>query len=452
MKTESLVLPHEPGWQEARRAWNLAVDQRPAAVALPETAAEVAAVVRWARSRGLRVAPQGTGHAADAMGSLAHTVLVKTERMRGIEIDPEARRARVEAGVLWDEVTEAAAKHGLAALAGSSPDVGVVGYTLGGGLSWLARRHGLASNSVTAVELVNAEGEHVRADPENEPELFWALRGGGGSFGIVTALEFELYPIREIYAGVLFFPAERGTEILRAWRRWIETVPDELTTVGRFLHFPPLPELPEHLRGGSFVVVEAVYLGDEQSGADLLRPMRELGPVMDTVATIPVERLSTVHMDPEHPVPGAGDGMLLSDFPDEAIDALVAVAGADSGSPLLSVEVRHLEGALARSRPGQGALGTLEARFAMIAVGIAATPAMGAAVRAHVEFLQSGLARWDSGRDYLNFTTRRERGQRFFGARAFAGLQAVKAKVDPQDVFRSNHPIRVPARRLRRAA
>jgi hypothetical protein len=198
--------------------------------------------------------------------------------------------------------------------------------------------------------------------------------------------------------------------------------------------------------------VEAVYLGDEQSGADLLRPMRELGPVMDTVATIPVERLSSVHMDPEHPVPGAGDGMLLSDFPEEAIDSLVAVAGADSGSPLLSVEVRHLEGALARSRPGQGALGTLEARFAMIAVGIAATPAMGAAVRAHVELLQSALARWDSGRDYLNFTTRRERGQRFFGAKAFARLQAVKAKVDPQDVFRSNHPIRVPARRLRRAA
>jgi FAD/FMN-containing dehydrogenase len=314
MKTESLVLPHDPGWQEARRAWNLAVDQRPAAVALPATAAEVFAVVRWARSRGLRVAPQGTGHAADAMGSLAHTVLVKTERMRGIEIDPEARRARVEAGVLWAEITKAAAKHGLAALAGTSPDVGVVGYTLGGGLSWLARRHGLASNSVTAVELVNAEGEHVRADSENEPELFWALRGGGGSFGIVTAIEFELYPIREVYAGVLFFPVERGTEILRAWRRWIETVPDELTTVGRFLHFPPLPELPEHLRGGSFVVVEAVYLGDERSGADLLRPIRELGPVMDTVATIPVERLSSVHMDPEHPVPGAGDGMLLSDF------------------------------------------------------------------------------------------------------------------------------------------
>src|SRR6476619_3002884 len=217
MKTDALVLPHEPGWNEARVAWNLAVDQQPAAVALPESAADVAAVVRGARRRGLRVAPQGTGHNAAAIGSLAHTVLVKSERMRGVKIDPAARVARVEAGVLWAEVSEAAAEHGLAALAGSSPDVGVVGYSLGGGISWLARRYGLAANSVTAVELVNAAGELIRADACNDSELFWALRGGGGSFGVVTALEFQLYPITEVYAGVLFFPIERGAEVLRAW-------------------------------------------------------------------------------------------------------------------------------------------------------------------------------------------------------------------------------------------
>jgi FAD/FMN-containing dehydrogenase len=450
MKSESLVLPHDPGWNDARRAWNLAVDQRPAAVAMPETAAEAAAVVRWARSRGLRIAPQGTGHGASAMGSLAHTVLVKTERMRGIEIDPESRRARVAAGVLALEVSEAAAEHGLAALAGSSPDVGVVGYTLGGGISWLGRRHGLAANSVTAVELVDADGELMCLDSESEPDLFWALRGGGGSFGLVTALEFELYPIREVYAGVLFFPAARGAEVLRAWRRWLEDVPDELTSIGRFLHFPSMPELPEHLRGRSFVVVEAVYVGDAQTGAELLRPVRDLEPVMDTVAMIPIERLSNVHMDPEHPVPGAGDGMLLSDLSDEAIDSLVRLAGSDS--PLLSVEIRHLEGELARPRPEHGVLTALEARFALSAVGLAATPAMGAAVKAHVELLQAALSRWDSGRDYLNFTQRRERGERFFGPKAFARLQAVKARVDPDDVFRSNHPIRVPGTRLRRVA
>jgi len=452
MKTESLVLPHDPSWNEARVAWNLAVDQQPAAVALPESAEDVVAVVRWARSRGLRVAPQGTGHNAAAMGSLAHTLLVKTERMRGVEIDPDARTARVEAGVLWAEVAEAAAEHGLAALAGSSPDVGVVGYSLGGGISWLGRCYGLAANSVTAVELVNAEGEIVRADHENESELFWALRGGGGSFGVVTALEFQLYPIAEVYAGVLFFPIERGTEVLRAWSRWTEDVPDEVTSVGRFLQFPPIPDIPEPLRGGSFVVVEATSLLSESATDELLAPLRELGPAMDTFATIPVQRLSSLHMDPEHPVPGVGDGMLLRDFPEEAVDAIVAAAGADSGSPLLSRAVRPLGGALGRMQPEHGALATIEARFAMFAVGISMTPEMGAVMKAHIEVVQAALASWDAGRDYLNFTERRERGERFFGSATYRRLQTVKGKVDPDDVFRSNHPVRLPGGRLRKAA
>ena len=452
MKTEAVVLPHDPRWNEARVAWNLAVDQQPAAVALPESAADVMAVVRWARSRGLRVAPQGTGHSAAAMGSLAHTVLVKTERMRGVEIDGEKGIARVDAGVLWAEVSEVAAEHGLAALAGSSPDVGVVGYSLGGGISWLARRYGLAANSVTAVELVNADGELVRADADNESELFWALRGGGGSFGVVTALEFQLYPIAEVYAGVLFFPIERGKEVLHAWRNWLEDVPDEVTSVGRFLQFPPIPDIPEPLRGGSFVVVEATSLLDEAATNELLRPLRELGPAMDTFATIPIERLSSLHMDPEHPVPGAADGMLLRDFPEEAIDAIVAAAGAGSGSPLLSVEVRHLGGALGRMRPGHGALATIEAGFAMFAVGMAMTPELGAAVRAHIEIVQAALASWDAGRDYLNFTERHERGERLFGSTTYRRLQIVKGKVDPEDVFRSNHPVRPPGGRLRKAA
>jgi FAD/FMN-containing dehydrogenase len=452
MKTEAVVLPHDPHWDEARVAWNLAVDQQPAAVALPESAADVMAVVRWARSRGLRVAPQGTGHNAAAMGSLAHTVLVKTEKMRGVEIEAERRIARVEAGVVWAEVSEAAAEHGLAALAGSSPDVGVVGYSLGGGISWLARRYGLAANSVTALELVNADGKLVRTDADNESDLFWALRGGGGSFGVVTALEFQLYPIAEVHAGALFFPLERGKEVLRAWRNWIEDVPDEVTSVGRFLQFPPIPAIPEPLRGGSFVVVEATSLLDEAATDELLRPLRELGPAVDTFATVPIERLSSLHMDPEHPVPGAGDGMLLRDFPEDAIDAIVAAAGAGSGSPLLSVEVRHLGGALGRMQPGHGALATIEAGFALFAVGMAMTPELGAAVRAHIEIVQAALASWDAGRDYLNFTERRERGERLFGSTTYRRLQTVKGKVDPEDVFRSNHPVRPPGGRLRKAA
>jgi FAD/FMN-containing dehydrogenase len=452
VKNELIVLPHDPNWNQARLAWNLAADQQPAAVAFPESARDVSAVVRWARERGLRVAPQGTGHNAMPLGSLAHTVLLKTERMRGVSIDVRKRRARVDAGVLWAEVTDAAADYGLAALAGSSPDVGVVGYTLGGGVSWLGRRYGLAANSVTAVDLVNAQGDLVHADAEQNADLFWALRGGGGSFGVVTAIEFELYPVTDVYAGVLFFPLERGAEILRAWRRWVDTVPDEVTSVGRFLQLPPIPEIPEPLRGGSFVIVEAVSLLGPDATDELLRPLRELGPQMDTFATIPVPELKRLHMDPEHPVPGFGDGALLSDVNDAAIDALVQTAGAGAGSPLLSVEIRHAGGALARKAPGAGALASIDGQFLLFAVGMAMTPEMGAAVRAHVELVQNALGRWDSGRSYLNFSEKRERGERLFGDVNYRRLQAVKAAVDPDDVFRSNHPVRLPAAEVKQAA
>jgi FAD/FMN-containing dehydrogenase len=445
VKNETIVLPHDPNWNEARLAWNLAADQQPAAVALPANAREVVAVVRWARERGLRVAPQGTGHNAIPLGSLAHTVLLKTERMRGVEIDLRRQRARVQAGVLWGEVTDAAAEHGLAALAGSSPDVGVVGYSLGGGISWLARKHGLAANNITAIELVNADGDLVRADAESRPDLFWALRGGGGSFGVVTALEFNLFPLSEVYGGALFFPLERGTEVLRAWRRWVDAVPDEVTSVGRFMQFPPIPAIPEPLRGNAFVLVEATSLLGQKATDELLQPLRELGPAMDTFKAMPVRELKHLHMDPEHPVAGFGDGMLLAEFDDNAIDALVRVAGAGSGSPLLSVEVRHLGGELARKSPGAGALATIEGKFAMFAVGMAMTEEMGAAVKAHVEIVQAVLGPYDSGRMYLNFAEKRQRGERLFGDTTYRRLQAVKAAVDPDDAFRSNHPVYLPA-------
>jgi FAD/FMN-containing dehydrogenase len=225
-----VVLPGDERYDGAWRAWNLAVDQRPAAVAFPESAAEVAAAIRYAAGRGLRVAAQGTGHNAGPLGPLADTVLVRTDRMRGIRIDRKTRTARAEAGVIWIDVVQAAATDGLATLAGSSPDVGVTGYTLGGGLSFLGRKYGLAASNVTAAELVTADGRLVRADHEHEPDLFWALRGGGGSFGVVTALEFRLFPHTQAYAGALWYPIGRAPEVLHAWRELTRgPVPDELT-------------------------------------------------------------------------------------------------------------------------------------------------------------------------------------------------------------------------------
>src|SRR4051794_14417806 len=343
-----LVVPGDPHWDEARLAWHLAVDQRPAAVAIPENVHDVIEVVHWAQEAGFRIAPQGTGHNAPALGDLRGTVLMKMHKLRGVSIDPSTRTARAEAGVIWIEVVRAAAEHGLAALAGSSPDVGVVGYTLGGGLSWLARKHGIGANHVVAVELVTADGEFRRIDRENDPDLFWAVRGGGGAFGVVTAIEFNLFPIAEVYAGHLFFPVERAAEVLRVWRDWTETVPDEITSVGRILQFPPIPEIPEPMRGNSFAVLQAIYSGDDFDEAKrLLEPQRALGAAMDTFDVMPVAALSHLHMDPEEPVAGLADGSTLAVLDDETIDTFVTSV---VGTPILAAEIRHLGGAVGRAR------------------------------------------------------------------------------------------------------
>jgi FAD/FMN-containing dehydrogenase len=375
------------------------------------------------------------------MGPLEGTILVKTSRMRGVEIDTEGNRARVQAGALWGEVTPAAAGHGLAALAGSAKDVGVVGYTLGGGIGWLARRYGLACSSVVAVDAVTADGRIVRADADSEPDLFWALRGGGGSFAIVTALEFALYPVAEIYAGALLWPLEQAGDVLHAWRGLAAAAPDELTSLGRLMQFPPIPDVPEPFRGRAFALVEAAYLGPEAEGAALLQPLRGLGPEMDTLATIPVDRLSELHMDPPQPVPFAGDGMLLSDLPTGAVDALVGVAGAGSGSPLLSVEVRHLGGALANASATNGALPSIDAAFALYAVGIAMDARVKAAVQTHAAELRDELAAWSAGRSFMNFTERRTDPSELFDPATYARLRRVKAEYDPDAVIRGNYSI-----------
>ena len=437
-----VVLPGEDGWDLARQAWNLAADQRPVAVVFVETPADVAAVVEYARAHGFRVTTQATGHFAGSLDGFENTILVKTSRMRGLEIDPDARTARAEAGVLWEEVVLAAGEHGLAGLAGSSPDVGVVGYTLGGGVGWLARRYGLAANSVVAVELVTADGRIVRTDRDTEPDLFWAVRGGGGSFGIVTAIEFALYPVAEVYAGILFFPFERAAEVLNAWSEWVEDTPEEITSAGRLMQVPPIPDIPEAVRGRSFVMVEAAYTGGEADGAELLRPLRGLGPEMDTFAMIPAAELRFLHMDPPQPVPGAGDGMALAELTPEAVDALVAVAGPGSGSPLLSVELRQLGGAVAVERPEHGAVGHLDAGFALFGVGMALDPEMEAAVKVHAQTVKDALAPWADGRGYFNFSDTPLEGRSLYPPATYLRLQDVKAAYDPDELFRVSHPIR----------
>ena len=442
IRRPAIITPDDPGWGDVRRAWNLAVDQQPAAVTVPRTADDVVAAVSFARERGLRVAAQGTGQHAAPLGPLADTVLVRMRAMRGISIDPIGRTARIEAGALWQEVADAAAGHGLAGLAGFSPHIGVAGHVLGGGLSWLGRSYGLAANNVESFELVTADGRLVRADAVSEPDLFWALRGGGGSFGVVTAMELRLFPVSEVYAGLLYWPAEAGSAVLHVWRKLTEDYPpDEFTTTLRYRSFPSLAQLPQRLRGQAATVVGVAHLGSPREADELLDPLRRLGPLLDTVHIIPADELGYLHGEPERPAPFAADGTLLVGLPADIADEIAALAGPDARSPLLSVELRHLGAELGYARPGNGALPALAASHLLVTTGMVPDQQAANAYRARVEALRSAVWRWAARRDYLNFTGASQDPALFWSPRAYHRLRRIKAAVDPENVIRANHTI-----------
>jgi hypothetical protein len=437
-----VATPGDSDWDGARQAWNLAADQRPVAVAFVDGADDVAAVIGFARDHGLRVAAQGTGHGAVALGPLDDTILIRTERMRGIEIDPEARTARVEAGALAMELGEAAQAHGMCSLPGSAPDVGVAGYTLGGGLSWLGRRHGFACNRVAAIELVAADGEARRVDGETDEDLFWALRGGGGGYAVVTALELRLLPLAEVYAGALVFPAEVGADAVRAYRDWAEEMPDEVTSIVRFLRPPPVPDVPEPLRDRPLLTIDAACIGSEADGERTIAPLRELGePIMDTFAQIPAAALNRIHMDPEQPVPALGHHDLIRELPDEAIDAFVDIVGPDAGSPLLLAELRHVGGALGRAPDGAGALDRLDARFVMLGIGMPMTPELGEAIDARLDLLVETMQPWAGEGGYFNFAERPADVDAILSAETCARLREVKDRWDPDGTIVANHAL-----------
>src|SRR5215210_1478937 len=282
-------VPGDAGFDEARAAWNLNANQHPALVVMAEGAADVLAAVRLARDGGLGVGVMATGHgtAAPADGG----VLVNTSRMKGVHVDPETQTARVEAGAKWVDVVPEAAANGLAGLQGSSSGVGVVGFTMGGGFGWLGRKHGFAADSVKEADVVTADGKLIKASAHENAGLFWGLKGGGGNFGIVTSLEFALYPIAEVFGGNLFYPVEKAGAALELYSRWSEELPEEVTSAVTFLNVPPLPELPEPIRGGSFIVMRFCYTGEalEGRGEELLKPWREAfsEPVFDTFGVMP---------------------------------------------------------------------------------------------------------------------------------------------------------------------
>jgi hypothetical protein len=367
----SILEPGDPSWDAARRAFDLAVDQRPALIAVPTDERGVVAAVRHAAELGLRVVPQCGGHQAASLGPLDDALLLRTTALAGVEIDVRAPRARVRAGARWTDVAQRASVLGLAPAAGFAGGASVVGTVLGDGMGWLARRHGPAAASVTAVEYVTADGELASGD-----EL---PRDGA----VITALEIELHPADDLYAGALFFPFARAGEVLHVWREWTKVAPEEITSVARLMQFGDGDDVAELVRGRSLVVLEATHLGSASEGDAVIRPLRELRPELDTFTIVPPSALAHLHIEPEHPVARLADDGFVGALPAEAIDELVAIAGPGSGSPLATVELRH-------------AGGVLEQGFFTHAAGTPTDTASAAAIEAQLALVAGALAPYGS--------------------------------------------------------
>jgi hypothetical protein len=427
-------------WDEARQAWNLAADQHPEAVALVESADDVCKVIGFARENGLKVTGQGTGHGAGSLGPLDGVILIKTERMRSVQIEGE--RARAEAGAFAEDVAEAAIGQGMCSMPGTSPNVGVAGYTLGGGLSWLGRKHGWACNRVSAIEVVTADGEPRTVNAVSEPDLFWALRGGGGGYAIVTALHIDLLPIAEAYAGALLLPAELTREALHAYRDWAAGAPEEIGSMVRMMNLPPLPDVPEVIRGKRFLQFAATCIGSKEEGEAAIEPLRKIGePLMDTFDQVPATGLTRIAMDPEPPVPGLGHHSVLGEISDDAIDAFYEAAGPESESPLLLAELRQLGGALARPAENGGALAKLDGEFVMFGLGMLMDPAMRDPITASLDKLADALQPWTLEGGYFNYAERPCDVDAILPPDVCERLAHVKRSWDPDDLIRANHSV-----------
>jgi hypothetical protein len=442
----TISLPGDAAYDAATQVFNLSAPAEPVAAVTAHTIEQIRAAIRYAETEGRPVRVHTTGHAAGAVAPMDGAVLVRTALHGDVEVDAGRRVARIPAGTRWGAVVEAAAPHGLAAPHGSSGTVGVVGYLLRGGMSFYGRKVGLAANSVRAIELVTADGELRRVDAEHDPELFWALRGGGGGFGVVTAIEVALFPVAGVITGAAYWPAAHASRLLAAWRRWTLDAPPEATTSLRVINLPPLPDVPPELAAGTMISVDGAVLSAtadttdaERYAADLLGPLREIAPpVMDTWELTSAAAVLHAHMDPADPVPFHGDHMLLGELGDDGAAEFLRVVGEGSGSPLIVSGLRQLGGAFGTPDPTGGVLSHLDARYSYAGSGVPFDPEVGQALHRQAAVVRAALAPWDTGRTAPSFVESYDQPQGHLDDAQVAAVDAVRARVDPRGRFRQD--------------
>jgi hypothetical protein len=437
------IRPSDLDYSTLSQPWNLSVKQNPALIVAAENPQDIQAAVNFARRLGLGIAIQGSGHGnvRPANGAL----LIHTREMRSVEVDAESMSAWIEAGAKWGEVLEVTQDAGLAPLLGSSPDVGVAGYTLGGGMGWLARKYGLAADSVLDFELVTPQGELILSNNHDHADLFWGLRGAGGSLGIITRFHIKLYPITQVYAGNLFYPVEDAKEVFLRFREWIKTVPDELTSAVVIMNYPPVPAIPEFLRGKSFIIVRGCYAGSVEEGVSFIRYWRDWrAPAIDDFKAIPFSHVAVISNDPVDPMPSTSTGFYLNELSDDLIDKLVQYIPAKNGSPITVMEIRHAGAAISQIDQRSAAFGNRQANLSLQMIGIAATPDLKDLFDRYTNQIKEALAPYLTGGVYLNFLDGEEATQRIrdgYSMENFNRLRQLKAKYDPENLLRHSYQI-----------
>ena len=436
------LLPGEAGYDEARHIFNGMIGRHPRLIVRCAGVADVMRAVNFAREHGLPVAVRGGGHGVAGHAILEGGLVIDLSPMRGVRVDPARRTLRAEGGCRWRDVDIEAQAHGLATVGGTVSDTGIGGLTLGGGFGWLSRRYGMTCDNLRSVDIVTADGRFLSASAEEHPDLFWAVRGGGGNFGVVTSFEYALHPVGRVVGGLLVFPATRAGEVLRQYRATAETAPDELSLLAAFASAPAAPFVPPEFQGHPVIVVLGGYFGPQEQAEELLRPWRELGPVVDLFGPMPYGALQTM-LDEMAP-----NGMQnywkaenLRELSDAVIDAMIA-CNPGRPAPLSMIQVVAAGGAIARMPREQAAFAHREAPYVAHIVAMWADPAENERSIAWARETWQALKPFSAGGVYQNFTSDvgDEAAHAAYGE-SYARLAAIKAQYDPTNFFRANQNI-----------
>ncbi len=440
-----MVKPGDGAYDEARSIWNGAHDARPALIARCADASDVRHAVGFARSEGLDVAVRGGSHSIPGFSTVEGGIVIDLSPMKGIKVDVGAATVRAEGGVIWGELDAATQEHGLATTGGLVSTTGVAGFTLGGGIGWLMRKYGLACDNLRSAEVVTADGQVLTASATENADLFWGLRGGGGNFGVVTSFEFDVHPVGPtVAAGPVFYPGDRAEEILRFYREFVKTVPDELTTFAGLLTAPPAPFLPEEWHGKKLVALVGCYSGDPDEGMKALQPLRDLGdPVADLVGPMPYVQMQSL-LDDLYPR-GTNAYMkagYLGDLDDHAIETAIRYHQ-DATSPASEIHLHHFGGAISRVDAEESAYGERQAPYVLNIIALTHEPGPLDTHIAWAHRLYADIEPSLTGAAYINFLSAEgeDRVQAAYGAEKFARLRELKDRYDPTNLFHLNQNI-----------